>query len=351
MNYNEFSETKELIQTIKNGLSEFTIFVWGMGLLGKTIVSNLYNTNKDLKITKWDKSLNNGGIYPDLESLTDNEKNNALFIAAIADDNIKRQIITELKNCGCKNIIGGEMLDMLLNLSDKDYQKALKDLEDYKALCDDDFSIDKGTIYLRSDWNDNAGVNLSSYYLSQDLWGARKVYQNKTAVHYDIGSRIDGFITHLLSFNQEVVLIDIRPLDTETYVPKGLSFIQADATNLENLENDSIESISALCSLEHFGLGRYGDPVDPSSHLKAFNSIQRVVKQGGNIYISVPVSNKNYVNFNSDRWYNPEFVVKQFDKCSLAEFSCTSEKGLLENLNIKNPLENNGYGLFHFVKN
>ena len=42
--------------------------------------------------------------------------------------------------------------------------------------------------------------------------------------------------------------------------------------------------MSALCSLEHFGLGRYGDPVDPEACFKCFENIQRKLKKGGRLY-------------------------------------------------------------------
>ena len=74
----------------------------------------------------------------------------------------------------------------------------------------------------------------------------------------------------LLSFRKNVILIDIRPLGKEI---DGLEFIKADATNLENIDDNSIESISALSSIEHFGLGRYGDEVDPEACFKCFEAI------------------------------------------------------------------------------
>lgn len=110
-------------------------------------------------------------------------------------------------------------------------------------------------------------------YLIQDLWAAAKIFEDGyNGKHYDIGSRVDGFITHLLAFGKKVVLVDIRPLP---YYIKNLSFIQADATDLSEFEDNSIFSMSALCSLEHFGLGRYGDPIDPNACFKAIKAIQR----------------------------------------------------------------------------
>lgn len=115
-------------------------------------------------------------------------------------------------------------------------------------------------------------------YYWQDLWAASKIIKRRPEVHYDIGSRIDGFVAHLQAAEQNTVLIDIRKMESKMPFVK---FYQADATSLEGITDESVESISALCSLEHFGLGRYGDPIDPGACFKAMKSIQRVVKKVG----------------------------------------------------------------------
>lgn len=97
------------------------------------------------------------------------------------------------------------------------------------------------------DWGKNAG-SLGVYFW-QDLWCARKIYQSRPTEHYDIGSRLDGFIAHVLPF-MPVTMIDIRPLPQKI---EGLKFIQADATNLEGIADKSIISLSSLCAPEHFG--------------------------------------------------------------------------------------------------
>lgn len=156
-------------------------------------------------------------------------------------------------------------------------------------------------------------------YFWQDLLVARLIFEKNPAFHYDIGSRVDGFVGHLLSFRKDdtTVMIDIRPLKN---APTGLSFIQADATNLESIENESIESLSSLHAIEHFGLGRYGDDIDPDACFKAMKAFQRVVMRGGRLYISVPCGYKDVVHFNAHRVFNPHTVIKEFDNMHLLSF-------------------------------
>ena len=61
-------------------------------------------------------------------------------------------------------------------------------------------------------WEDwNASACTLSYYFWQDLWAARKIFMARPPVHFDIASRVDGFIAHLLCF-MPVTMLDIRPL-------------------------------------------------------------------------------------------------------------------------------------------
>ncbi len=169
------------------------------------------------------------------------------------------------------------------NRANEDEKKYNADLSTYIRLnTREDFAYNKDYEYaIKSNWRDNAGY--PGGYFWMDLWGAQRITEIHPKEHYDIGSRIDGFISHMMLFPDiRIHLIDIRPLTKNL---PGVQFKQADATNLEGIEDESIESLSALCSLEHFGLGRYGDPVDPEACFKAFKATQRVVKSGGYIYV------------------------------------------------------------------
>ena len=187
-----------------------------------------------------------------------------------------------------------------------------------------------------------------NHYFWQDLWCAQHVFDARPDLHYDIGSRVDGFISNLLTFGQKVTLIDVRPLDA---VIPGVSFTQSDATMLESVENDSIHSLSALCSLEHFGLGRYGDTIDPEACFKCFDSIQKKVGAGGSIYIAVPVG-KEGVEFNAHRIFSPRTIFKEFDRCDLKEYSIDYGTHIEYDADpdVLNDSVKYEFGLFWFVK-
>lgn len=197
----------------------------------------------------------------------------------------------------------------------------------------------------------NRKVSTNGSYFWQDLWAAKKIYMNKPSQHYDIGSRVDGFIAHLLSFNQEVTSIDIRPLETSI---EGFDFVCADATNLLAIEDGRIESLSALCSLEHFGLGRYGDEIDPEACFKCFYAIQQKMMSGGLVYISVPIG-KEHLEFNAHRVFYPQTIIEEFDQMDIVEFSSCYGNMYEENIDIHkyDDWDKKGgerFGLFMFRK-
>ena len=108
---------------------------------------------------------------------------------------------------------------------------------------------------------------------------------------------------------------DYRPANL---ILSNLSSGHADLTSLP-FEDDSIESISCMHTIEHVGLGRYGDPLDADGDLKAIAELQRVTKPGGSILFVVPVGTSRII-FNAHRIYSYEQVLSYFNtQCILKD--------------------------------
>jgi Caenorhabditis protein of unknown function, DUF268 len=154
-----------------------------------------------------------------------------------------------------------------------------------------------------TDWSDQAG-DASGAYFHQDMLVARRVYEAMPQRHVDVGSRIDGFVAHVAVFRR-IDVIDIRPMEMGI---RNVRFIQADLMQGTSQLASSTDSLSCLHALEHFGLGRYGDPIDPSGHLKGFVSLIQMLKPGAAFYLSFPIG-RPMVEFNAHRVFDSEEVL------------------------------------------
>lgn len=185
------------------------------------------------------------------------------------------------------------------------------------------------------------------HYFFQDLWAARKLYDWGVDRHVDIGSRVDGFVAHVLAFC-EVEYVDVRPL--EATVPR-LTFRRGTLTALP-YQDDALPSVSCLHVLEHVGLGRYGDAIDPSGHVRAAREVSRVLQPGARLLLGVPVGHERLC-FDAHRIFDPNTVVELFGALRLEEFALVDDRGLelLEDASLEQAKAcEYGCGLFVFRK-
>ncbi|MGQ2965250.1 DUF268 domain-containing protein [Methylophilus sp.] len=154
---------------------------------------------------------------------------------------------------------------------------------------------------------------LEPVYFFQDTWAARKIFELKPNNHHDIGSSAKTI--GILSQFTPITMIDIRPLPLEL---PNLKFIKGSILELP-FNDDSIETMSSLCVVEHIGLGRYGDPIDAFGSEKAVSELKRVMKPNGIILFSVPVDVVNTVYFNAHRAFTRDYILSLFDGFELLE--------------------------------
>jgi hypothetical protein len=164
-----------------------------------------------------------------------------------------------------------------------------------------------GRLRLRPCLHDRTGEagNLRGEYFIQDLLVARKIHERNPQLHVDVGSRIDGFVAHVASF-RTLEVWDIRPVTRE--IP-GVVFRRTDVTRADGLPTAHCDSLSCLHALEHFGLGRYGDPLDPDGSRKGLRNLAAALTPGGRLHLSVPIG-QEIVLFNSHRIFDPHTIVQ-----------------------------------------
>jgi hypothetical protein len=106
-------------------------------------------------------------------------------------------------------------------------------------------------------------------------------------------------------------------------------------------------------TLEHIGLGRYGDPLNPLGDRVAMRELQRVLADGGSLLIVVPVGRPR-IQFNAHRIYDPQMIEAEFDQLKLHSWSLLTddyEQGLLDNPSRELAIKQSyGCGCFWFKR-
>ncbi|XOV90872.1 MAG: DUF268 domain-containing protein [Bacteroidota bacterium] len=172
---------------------------------------------------------------------------------------------------------------------------------------------------------------IGGHYFHQDLLVANKIFNAKPNKHVDVGSRTDGFVAHVASF-REIEVVDIRKADVNI---RNIKFIEADFMVPNPEWEEYTDSISSLHVIEHFGLGRYNDPIDPAGYLKGLDNIYSMLKKGGKFYFSTPIGPQR-INFNAHRVFSMNYLKELLlGRYMLDSFSYIDDSGdLHENADV-----------------
>ena len=149
-----------------------------------------------------------------------------------------------------------------------------------------------------SDHRNKAG-DLPKHYFQQDLYVARQIFLANPTRHIDVGSRIDGFVAHVAAF-REIEVVDIRPMGA---INENIKFLQLDITDKDSIPHEICDSLSCLHTIEHIGLGRYSDAINPDGWLTALDNLLVMLKPGGVLYLSAPIG-KGSIEFDAHRLFS-----------------------------------------------
>lgn len=196
-----------------------------------------------------------------------------------------------------------------------------------RQLKESDGSFPLGRLYPCLEDRFQKSGQATGQYFHQDLLIAQTIFKNNPHRHVDVGSRVDGFVAHVASF-RSIEAIDIRPLESNV---KNLTYIHMDL--MKKLPEEFIEStdsVSCLHALEHFGLGRYGDPINSDGHQVGFKNLVSMLTPGGIFYLSVPIGPQR-IEFNAHRVFSIAYLLQMFgDKLKIENFSYIDDKGELQ---------------------
>jgi len=197
--------------------------------------------------------------------------------------------------------------------SSADFRREYETFADESRRRDDRFRVEWDDRYPCL--NDKTPVTeYDRHYVLHPAWAARVIREINPREHVDISSTLT--FCGMISAFVPTRFYDFRPAEL------GLSNLtagQADLTRL-HFPDGGIASLSCMHVVEHIGLGRYGDPLDPLGDVNAMKELQRVLAPGGSLLFVVPVGRPR-VCFNAHRIYAYEQIIAQFRDLSLRQFA------------------------------
>ena len=192
-----------------------------------------------------------------------------------------------------------------------------------------------------------AATDFDPQYIYHVGWAIRLIARLKPAKHVDISSQVYFPVT--LSAIVPVKYYEFRP------APLRFSDLESLAGDLHALPmaTGSVPSLSCMHVIEHIGLGRYGDPIDPAGDLKAVAELIRVLAPGGTFLFVTPTGRPR-ICFNAHRVYSHRQVVEMFMPLVLKEFALLPDDpsgGLVQDAPVAlADAQSYGCGCYRFEK-
>lgn len=168
--------------------------------------------------------------------------------------------------------------------------------------------------------DNTGGTGFDRHYVYHTAWAARVLAETRPSKHVDISSSLN--FCSIASAFVPIEFYDYRPADLSL---GNLSSLPGNLLKLSFPDN-SVHSLSSMHVVEHVGLGRYGDPLDPDGDLKAIGELKRVLAYGGTLLFVVPVGRPR-IMFNAHRIYSYEQILKYFADLQLIEFALIPDNG------------------------
>jgi SAM-dependent methyltransferase len=132
-----------------------------------------------------------------------------------------------------------------------------------------------------------AGTNERIVEKNFVLQSLARSYNSAQIQILDIGSAESSLAYELASLNYAVTAIDIRVMSLSH---PNLKFIKSDICQ-PDLDKSSFDCVIALSTIEHIGLGWYGDEVGEGLDRQAVNQIHALLKPKGIMILTVPYGN------------------------------------------------------------
>lgn len=178
-----------------------------------------------------------------------------------------------------------------------------------------DQEVKKAWAYIRQKWTVVSPKKISSYleekFAGDHLRKFEYVFEAKCLMRKDVKNDIIVDLGGGFSYSTIVPVLFGLPflrlisIDVIRYTGKskyGIEYHKGNCTKI-NLPDDSVDIVCLISTLEHVGLGRYGDPYDVDGDIKTMRQAKRILNPGGHVILTIPYGYPTVV-FNLHRVYD-----------------------------------------------
>jgi hypothetical protein len=174
-----------------------------------------------------------------------------------------------------------------------------------------------GTSAFTAVWETEQMANLIAQHKKGKRMGGYGLYEEnslKAASHkYSIKGK-DGAVIGSASPWVEAILFasgasNITTIEYGTivsHVPNHRTFTPPDFGTIYLTNAIQFDFVASISSLEHSGLGRYGDSLNPRGDIDASEEVYCMLKPGGLFFIGLPYARHSELVWNAHRIYGPE---------------------------------------------
>jgi SAM-dependent methyltransferase len=167
-------------------------------------------------------------------------------------------------------------------------------------------SRNQSEFHVFKDLQYDSGDHPESYIDHECTFAAQQIAALRPKTILDVGS-YRGFILGLLS-HFDVTTVDVR---SRQPISEKETVVTCDAKKL-TFPGNTFDLVVSLCTVEHIGLGRYGDDFDPDGDKAAMREMIRVLKPGGHLIFSTNMTRAQpSIAYNAHRIYSHEMLRKR----------------------------------------
>tara|TARA_B110000971_G_scaffold140339_1_gene143465 strand:- start:8940 stop:9608 length:669 start_codon:yes stop_codon:yes gene_type:complete len=159
--------------------------------------------------------------------------------------------------------------------------------------------------------------NLDNENISPTVYPNATSHILKSIKNYPVNNKEVCTVGSISPWVESILLYSGAIVDVIDYNPPVLENINNPRLHVITNVIKQYDCIVSYSSIEHSGLGRYGDDIDPDGDIKTMDFFHSILKPDGLLFLAVPLGEKTRLEWNHHRIYGPSRFEKLTQKFKL----------------------------------